>query len=141
MSRFSCSAALAIGVVALSSCGALAQAQHTAEATSASPNAIEITLSSYAFTPQVIELKSGGTYRLHFVNSASKSHNFSAPEFFQAVTVAPADKSKVSDGKVELDEGQAVDVTVTANTPGTYAVECTHFLHASFGMKGQAIIR
>jgi plastocyanin len=102
---------------------------------------LTITLSSYAFAPATITLKSGTAYRLHFVNSASKGHNFSAPEFFAASTVAPADQSKITDGAVELDDGQSADITVTPNKPGTYNLECTHFMHSMFGMTGKIVVQ
>jgi uncharacterized cupredoxin-like copper-binding protein len=101
---------------------------------------VNITLSNYAFTPQALHLKHGMPYRLHFVNSGSKSHNFDSETFFAAVTIVPEDKSKVVDGKVELEEGQSTDVRVVPITPGTYSVSCSHFLHAMLGMRGEAVI-
>jgi plastocyanin len=47
----------------------------------------------------------------------------------------------VKDGAVEVDEGQSVDVTVTPIKPGTYPLTCTHFLHETFGMKGQIVVQ
>jgi len=100
-----------------------------------------VTLTSYAFTPSALTLKSGTTYKLHLVNSASKDHNFSAPEFFAASTIAPEDKSKVSDGAVEVGEGATVDVTVTPNKAGSYNLNCSHFMHTMLGMKGTIIVQ
>ena len=102
---------------------------------------LTITLSSYAFTPSTITLKSGTTYKLHLVDSVTKDHNFSAPEFFAASIIAPADQSKVKDGAVEVDDGGSVDVTVTPNKPGSYDLECSHFMHSSFGMTGKIIVQ
>ena len=103
--------------------------------------AISVSLTSYAFTPSTISLQAGTTYRLHLSNDANKSHDFSAPEFFAASAVAPADQSKISDGSVELDAGESADITVTPGKPGTYPLKCTHFLHASFGMTGQIVVQ
>jgi plastocyanin len=100
-----------------------------------------ITLSSYAFAPSTVALKSGTTYKLHLVNSAAKDHNFAAPEFFAASTIAPEDKTKVSDGAVEVGEGGAVDVTVTPGKAGTYNLNCTHFMHTMLGMKGTIVVQ
>jgi len=101
---------------------------------------IEIDLDSYSFTPKSLHLKQGGAYTLHFVNKASKSHDFTAPEFFSALTVAPGDVAKVAEGEVELGSGESVDVKAVANKPGKYSVKCSKFLHASFGMTGEAVI-
>lgn len=97
---------------------------------------ISITLSNYAFSPTAIQLQAGTTYTLHFVNNGSKDHNFSAPEFFAASQVAPDDASKIEKGLVDLSSGQSVDVTVTPGRAGSFAVECTHFMHKMMGMHG-----
>ena len=101
---------------------------------------VEIDLDSYSFTPKSLHLKQGSAYRLHFVNKASKGHNYDAPQFFAALTVAPSDIPKVAEGKVELAKGESVDVKAVASKPGKYSVKCSHFLHASFGMTGEAVI-
>lgn len=101
---------------------------------------IEIQMSNFAYSPNSIELLSGSQYLLHFVNTASSGHDFSAPEFFAAGTVAPEDRAKLADGAVEVEGGATVDVRFTATKPGTYKVRCTHFLHTSFGMTGTAVI-
>ena len=101
---------------------------------------VEIDLDSYSFTPKALHLKRGMAYTLHFVNKSSKGHNFDAPKLFAALSVAPEDQSKVDNGKVEVGDGQSVDIKAVANTPGSYKFECSHFLHASFGMTGDAVI-
>jgi plastocyanin len=102
---------------------------------------ISITLSDYAFSPGTLNLKSGLTYQIHFINSGSKDHNFSAPEFFAAAQVAPDDQAKVKKGLVALESGQSVDISVTPGQPGTFAVECTHFMHKMMGMHGSIIVQ
>ncbi len=102
---------------------------------------ISITLSNYAFAPSTLNLKSGITYQIHFINSGSKDHNFSAPEFFAAAQVAPDDQAKVKKGLVALESGQSVDITVTPGQTGTFAVECTHFMHKMMGMHGSIVVQ
>ena len=101
---------------------------------------VSITLTNYAFTPSALSLKAGMTYQLHFINSGSKDHNFSAPEFFATVQVAPDDQAKVAKGLVALESGQSVDITLTPGRPGTFAVECTHFMHKMMGMHGNIVV-
>jgi len=110
-----------------------------ASAQTATP--ITISLTNYAFTPNTINLKAGTVYRLHFTNDGSKSHNFNAPEFFAGSQIAQADRGKIEDGSVELDSGQAVDVTVTPARAGTYSVDCTHFMHSLLGMHGKITVQ
>ena len=42
--------------------------------------------------------------------------------------------------KIEIPAGQTVDVVITPMTAGSYSIVCTHFLHQTFGMKGEAVI-
>ena len=124
-------AALAVIAIALSAGEAPAQTDTT----------ISITLTNYAFAPNALNLKAGIPYHLHFVNSGSKDHNFSAPEFFAASQIAPEDQTKVEKGLVALESGQSVDVTLTPGRPGSFAVECTHFMHKMMGMHGAIIVQ
>ena len=110
-----------------------------ASAQTATP--ISITLTNYSFTPSTLNLQAGITYHMHFINSGSKDHNFSAPGFFAASQVAPEDQVKVEKGLVALDSGQSVDITVTPDHPGTFPVECTHFMHKMMGMRGSITVQ
>ena len=105
------------------------------------PQQIDVSLTSYAFTPATLNLKAGTPYRLHLTNNASKGHDFSAPEFFAASTIDPADAAKVDKGEIEVDEGQSVDVTVTPMRAGSYPLACTHFMHSMMGMKGEIVVQ
>jgi plastocyanin len=102
---------------------------------------ITVTLSNYAVTPSELDLKSGTTYRMHFVNNGSKGHNFSAPEFFSVSQVASEDQDKVAKGLVELEKGQSVDIIVTPGRPGTFPAECTHFMHKMMGMHATIVVQ
>jgi uncharacterized cupredoxin-like copper-binding protein len=133
MMGFVRSTILALGIAPLLAGAAFAQGATT----------ISVSLTNFKFTPATITLKSGTTYTLHLVNNGGSAHDFAAPEFFKASTVAPADKSKIDsdDGDVDLDSGQAVDITVTPTKPGTYKLICTHFMHQTFGMTGQIVVQ
>jgi plastocyanin len=102
---------------------------------------VTISLTDYAFAPGTLGLKSGTTYQLHFVNSGSKDHNFSAPEFFAAAQIAPDDQAKVTKGQIGLGAGQTADITVTPGQTGTFTVECTHFMHKMMGMHGNIVVQ
>ena len=102
---------------------------------------LTVTLTDYAFTPGTLDLKAGTAYQLHFVNSGSKDHNFSAPEFFTAAQIAPDDQAKVTKGQVGLGAGQTLDITVTPGGAGTFAAECTHFMHKMMGMHGNIVVQ
>jgi len=101
---------------------------------------IQVMLSNFSFAPNMLRMQRNMTYAIHLVNSASGGHSFSAPGFFAAVAVAPEDRSKIVNGRIEIPAGQTVDITVTAMTAGSYPIVCSHFLHSTFGMKGEAVI-
>jgi uncharacterized cupredoxin-like copper-binding protein len=101
---------------------------------------LQITLSNFSFNPNSFRLQRTMTYAIHLTNSASGGHSFSAPGLFAAVTVAPEDRAKIVNGKVEIPAGQTVDITVTPMMAGSYPIVCSHFLHSTFGMKGEAVI-
>jgi plastocyanin len=100
---------------------------------------VNIVLSNFAFTPEVLQLNRGQAYRLHFVNQGSSGHNFSAPEFFAAAQINPADAGAVPGGKIELGKGESRDVRLIP-AAGAYKVTCTHFMHTSFGMTGSIAV-
>lgn len=99
-----------------------------------------VTMSNFAFDPDKLVFERGVPYKLHFVNSSANRHNFRSPQFFQAVTVDPDDAAVVEDGSVEVDGGKSVDVRILPNSAGKYAIDCSHFLHAMFGMTASVVI-
>jgi uncharacterized cupredoxin-like copper-binding protein len=108
----------------------------------AAQTAVSVSLTNYAFTPNVLTLKAGETYRIHVSNDASKSHDFNAREFFASSTIAPEDKAKFAEvGEIELEGGQSADITLTPNRAGAYNVTCTHFMHSMMGMNGKIVVQ
>lgn len=101
---------------------------------------ITVTLESYRFEPAMISMRHGEPYVLAFVNKADGDHNFVAKQFFAAATVSDADRSRVANGRVSLDGGQSVEIHLIAPAAGTYEAHCSHFMHASFGMKGSVVV-
>lgn len=102
----------------------------------ANAQTVIVQLSNFKFTPSAITLQHGTPYRLHLVNAASGAHDFSAKQFFAASEIASEDSAKVSNGSVDLDGGEAVDIRLVPMQPGSYRLHCSHFMHTTFGMKG-----
>ena len=102
---------------------------------------VSVELSNFKFTPSTLTLLHGTSYRLRLVNRAKGGHNFVAPEFFAISTVAPADRGKIADGKVDVGGGSTVYIALIPNVAGTYQLRCTHFMHAAFGMKGSIVVQ
>jgi uncharacterized cupredoxin-like copper-binding protein len=101
---------------------------------------VDVALSDFAFTPKVLHLQRGTPYRLHLVNKSGKGHDFEAYELFENSQVAPGDKGKIDDGKIEVSKGQAVDVRFIPLKSGTFKIKCTHPFHSMLGMTGEAVV-
>lgn len=101
---------------------------------------ITVSMANFHFSPASIRMVHGQRYVLHLVNQAHGGHDFNAPQFFAAATLDDASRALVRGGAVEVAGGATADVTLTAPTAGRYAVHCSHFLHSSFGMKGEIVV-
>lgn len=110
-------------------------------ATSQAPSTIEVQLANYKFTPSTIILDQGQSYVLRLRNVAGGGHDFTAPAFFAAAAVEPADQVWIADGQVEVPPGLIRDIRLTAPAAGRYKVRCTHAFHKIFGMSGWIIVR
>ena len=103
---------------------------------------IDIVLTDFAFDPDRIVLRANHPYRLHLENRGSGGHNLAAPDFFRAATLRDdaAGREARASGAIEVARGAAKDAYIEPLRPGTFPVECTHFLHALFGMTGQIVV-
>ena len=99
---------------------------------------VDVALSNFKFTPATIHLHRGQQYVLHLTSTGG--HSFEAKAFFAAATILPADRTAITNGKIELTSTRGADIHFTAPKAGTYPVKCTHTLHASFGMTGKIIV-
>ena len=94
---------------------------------SATPEEIVVELSSFAYSPDPLQLRAGVPVRLKFVNNSSHGgHDFAAPAFFSASAFPPG-VTPPPHGSVDLAAGETEELTLTPRVPGTYPVRCTHF--------------
>jgi uncharacterized cupredoxin-like copper-binding protein len=108
----------------------------------APPAMVEVQLANYRFTPEAIVLARGQSYVLRLRNVAGGGHDFTAPAFFAASTVDPADRLWITDGQVEVPSGLVRDIRLRApDAAGRYKVKCTHAFHAMFGMSGTIVVQ
>ncbi|HEY5047406.1 MAG TPA: cupredoxin domain-containing protein [Rhizomicrobium sp.] len=119
-------------------------AWNSAEAASpggSNAQSVEVVMTDYKFTPNLLQFRANMPYRLRLVNNTGRDHSFDAPELFAAARIADDDQAKVNKGEIEVDGGQTVDVKFVPQTPGIYKFQCSHFLHATFGMTGEAAVQ
>jgi plastocyanin len=100
---------------------------------------VRVTLSNFDFGPALVRVPVRQRVTLTLVNSSKGGHDFAAGEFFRAARVDPADAAKIDNGTVEVPGHGNVTIGLTIDRPGRYKLKCTHFLHATFGMKGEIV--
>ena len=100
----------------------------------------EVKLASFSFTPAELNLQAGRPYILKVINTASGGHDFSAPQFFAAATIAPQDAARIAGGKIKLHSGETALIHLVP-AAGKFKLVCTHFGHAFMGMTGKIIVR
>lgn len=122
-------AALAAGLIA---CCATSQA-----VAQAAEQRVE--LSNFDFAPKELHLQAGQPVTLVLANVASGGHDFSAPEFFAAARIEPADAALVDEGEVDVPARETRTIHLVP-AAGTYKLTCTHTMHAMFGMKGTIVV-
>lgn len=101
---------------------------------------VDVQLSSFKFTPPVLNLQHGIPYRIRLTNTSTGGHNFAAKEFFQASSIAPEDQPKLNKGRIEVGGGETMEIRLVPLRAGNYKLSCTHFLHTGFGMKGAIVV-
>jgi len=106
-------------------------------APAAAPPVTTINLFSYGYNPGPINLTAGQEVTLKFVNTATKGHDFTAPEFFAASRIVSGD---VKEGEVDLGAGETKTVTLVP-TKGEYHAHCGHPFHSALGMHTKIEVR
>ena len=106
---------------------------------SRTPKRVEVILADFSYSPQTVRLRPDEQVVLRLTNRGSGGHNFAAPEFFAKAQLEPASAALARKGKVEVKKGASVDLTLIP-AAGRYKLKCTHFLHGSFGMKGEIVV-
>ena len=110
-------------------------------ATPQAPAVVNVQLSNFKFTPRNIVLDHGRPYVLRLFNASSGGHDFAAPAFFAASSIAPSDRRWEAEGEVEVPPGQVREIRLTAPAAGRYKLKCTHTFHKTLGMSGRIIVR
>jgi uncharacterized cupredoxin-like copper-binding protein len=106
-------------------------------AAAAQPASQTIDLANFRFSPKPIRLAAGQPVTLTFVNRSGSGHDFTAKAFFAGSRIAAG---AAPGGKVALRGGETKSITLVPSA-GTYEVHCSHFLHTSFGMTDQIVVR
>jgi uncharacterized cupredoxin-like copper-binding protein len=88
------------------------------------PQAVEVILSDYDFTPRNVTFRAGQRYRLHLENRGGEMHEFTAPAFFPTADIENPDVLTADGTDVVLQPGETKDILLTPRRPGHYALYC-----------------
>ena len=102
---------------------------------------IMVQMANFKFTPENIVMDHGQSYVLRLTNVAGGGHDFTAPGFFAAASVAAADRRLIADGEVEVPAGRTIEIHLTAPAAGRYKLKCSHTFHKMLGMSGEIVVR
>ena len=106
---------------------------------------VTIVLSDYKFSPNDPIFQADRPYRLILRNSSERTHTFVSEGFFKAIA---AQRLVSSTGSVttpaietiEIAAGEEKQLYFIPVTRGAYPLECTIFLHDTYGMEGEITI-
>jgi uncharacterized cupredoxin-like copper-binding protein len=107
---------------------------------------VTVKLSEFRFEPPSLVFQEGVPYRLVFLNIGERTHTFVSEGFFKAIG---AQRLTFKDGEhvnpyfksVEIASGAERELYFVPVREGAYPLECSVFLHDTFGMEGQITIR
>lgn len=105
-----------------SSSSASTSATSSSSTSAANVKRIEVTLSEFAFTPNVIEVNRGDQVEIVFTNTGALPHDFRI------------DALNVDSGLVQ--PGESKTITFTASRAGEFEIHCAEPGHAPSGMTG-----
>jgi plastocyanin len=98
---------------------------------------LTIVVWSYGFSPHSISIEAGRPVTLTFENRSGSSHDFTAKLFFASSTI---ESGSAENGAIDLGPHQTKTITLIPKR-GTYQAHCSHFMHATFGMTDEIIVR
>lgn len=107
---------------------------------------VEVVLSEYEFTPTAPTFEAGQPYRLLLRNAGASTHTFTSRGFFQAIAAeklvsAGGEESLPYIETIEIPAGGSKELSFLPVRAGRYPLECSVFLHDTFGMTGGITIR
>jgi uncharacterized cupredoxin-like copper-binding protein len=99
---------------------------------------VTVVMMEYSFTPNRLTFTRNLPYRLHLENRGKELHEFTAPDFFKAVTVRNPEILVLNGREVVLHPGEQTDVYLVPERAGHYSLICAD--HDWAGMTGDITI-
>ncbi|HKS89503.1 MAG TPA: cupredoxin domain-containing protein [Stellaceae bacterium] len=122
--------------------GAFALAAPLAESAGAAggkAQPVTVVATEYQFAPNRLVFRRGVRYRLHVENRGKELHEFTAPEFFRAVTAETPQALNADTTEIDVPPGTAKDFVFVPRQAGHFPLRCAD--HDWAGMTGDITIR
>jgi len=100
---------------------------------------VDVTMIEYSFIPNHLVFRPGIPYRLHLENRGKELHEFTAPTFFQAVTLRDRHVLWIGGQEVVVQPGASADIDLIPRHPGRFELSCAD--HDWAGMTGEIIVQ
>jgi uncharacterized cupredoxin-like copper-binding protein len=123
-----------VAMVVATACAACA-----ADADWSQARPVTVVASEYQFAPKKLTFKRGVVSRLHIETRGKDQHEFTAPEFFKAVTLRSTEALNADRIEVEVPPGAAKDLFFVARESGRYPLRCSD--HDWAGMTGAITVK
>jgi uncharacterized cupredoxin-like copper-binding protein len=99
---------------------------------------VTVVMVEYEFQPDSLTFRTGVPYRLHLDNQGKKTHEFTAPEFFKAISMRDPKVVNADLTEIVIQPGEQKDLYFVAQQPGSYKLICSD--HDWAGMVGDITI-
>ncbi len=124
---------------ALLVCGSAASAEHAGGSLDwAQAKRVDVRMLEYEFAPDQLQFRHGVPYDLHLVNAGKEGHDFTAPDFFNAVEVRNPEVLGAGKNSIYLKPGETADIYFIADKAGLFAPRCAD--HDWAGMTATIIV-
>jgi plastocyanin len=99
---------------------------------------VDVRMLEYEFVPDQLRFRHGVPYQLHLINAGKEGHDFTAPDFFNAVEVRNADLLGAGKSSIYVKPSETADIYFIADRAGLFAPRCAD--HDWAGMKATIIV-
>lgn len=100
---------------------------------------VTVVASEYQFLPNKLTFEHGVAYRLHLENHGKETHEFHAPEFFNASELRNPEVLNADKTEILVHPGEAKDLYLVPQKPGHYPLFCPD--HDWAGMTGGITVK
>lgn len=99
---------------------------------------VDVRMLEYEFAPDQLRFRIGLPYQLHLINDGKEGHDFTAPDFFNAVEIKNPEALGPAKSSIYVKPGETADIYFIADKAGLFAPRCAD--HDWAGMKATIIV-